>query len=235
MAETWTDFLTANSYRYLPAKQWQESGVSEADAWATCERGDWLLWLAGLRGYAGQDTLDDVACALVDKVKDRAPDVADITACYKVKGGRIAAYHEKMAVEAIEAERLATIEAERELAIVDMDSKIEIPITKPVVKPEPIAAPAPAPVITPTADIVAGAAHARMAAGFIVDNDMPKMAFFALRAAQAESQAALNAACGDATASKGELKVLKDASKAVEKREKKAQVDLVRSKIGGPV
>ena len=47
------------------ARRWERKGkLSPADTWATCRRGDWLLWLAAAAGVRRQDVvLAACACA----------------------------------------------------------------------------------------------------------------------------------------------------------------------------
>ena len=67
MPYTWTQWLESQP-RILECQQWLASCTSEADAWATEQRADNLLWLAKERGYCDADTLAHVAAALVDRV-----------------------------------------------------------------------------------------------------------------------------------------------------------------------
>ena len=201
--------------KYLETKRWLEGGVSERDAWDNEERADNLLWLAQELGYCDQETLDKVACLLVDRVATIAPDVADITACYSKPGGRIAAYHERLAVEAIEAERQAKVD-----------------VLEPDGKEEPKEETIPAPVATVSE--VPGASQARFAASCIVNCDHVKAATFSLKAKAQEAQAAWCAAMADETATKAEQQELQAAQARVLRMESAEQCKVVRSMIGGP-
>jgi hypothetical protein len=69
---TWQQFLQTygggERPRIKEARDWLRGGVSERDAWDNEERADNLLWLARELGYCDQETLDSVACALVERV-----------------------------------------------------------------------------------------------------------------------------------------------------------------------
>jgi hypothetical protein len=226
MPYDWTQFLQTYGGGERPpimeARDWLRGGVSEKDAWDNEQRADNLLWMAQELGYADQETLDKVACELVSRVATIAPDVVDITACYSKPGGRIAAYHERLAVEAIEAERLAKLDEaisdmDKELALLDVVEKLEGPLVN----------------IADTAE-VAGASQARFAASCIVDCDCVKAATFSLKAKASEAQHAYCAAMADPVATDIEKQMLSGARDRVIRLESKEQCDLVRRLIGRP-
>ena len=222
----WTQFLETYGGgefpKYLEAKRWLEGGVSEKDAWDNEQYADNLLWLAQELGYADQETLDKVACLLVDRVATIAPDVSDITACNSKPDGRIAAYHERMAVEAIEAERLAKLDEaigdmDKQLARLDVVEKIEGTLVN----------------IADTVE-APGAEQARFAASCIVDADCVKAATFSLKAKAAEAQQAYCEAMADTKATKQEKQMLEYVRDDVIRMESAEQCKVVRAMIGGP-
>jgi hypothetical protein len=70
--QTWTQLLELYGGGEFPpimeARDWLRGGVSEREAWDNEQRADNLLWLAQELGYCDAETLDKVACLLVDRV-----------------------------------------------------------------------------------------------------------------------------------------------------------------------
>lgn len=107
---TWKQFLTYHTSGengrsvYVCCVGWLKNNISEADAWAQSKEGGVLLWLAQQRGYADEATLRSVQCACVNRVASLAHDVLCVTEAIE-RSDIIAAKHEVMATEAIEASR----------------------------------------------------------------------------------------------------------------------------------
>jgi hypothetical protein len=83
----WTDaLLTLDACN--TALQWARTQPDYATAWATCERGDWMLWLAGrLAGKLGTKSRKRLVAAALDCAKLAWPHVrrrdrAVVQACY---------------------------------------------------------------------------------------------------------------------------------------------------------
>jgi hypothetical protein len=58
------------------AIEWAESQPDAATAWAACERGDWLLWLAA-KAHLDRKRLVQAACACARQALDYIPDGED--------------------------------------------------------------------------------------------------------------------------------------------------------------
>jgi hypothetical protein len=62
-------------------REWVATQPDAATAWATCPRGDWLVWLLGalhVRGYVSRQTLVLAACACAETVLRHVPAGEDL-------------------------------------------------------------------------------------------------------------------------------------------------------------
>ena len=81
---TWQTFLQLHGGgphpRYKPARDWLRAGLTWAQALATCERGDWLLWAALEMELITPDVAMSCACQCVDRLDALAPEILSVTA-----------------------------------------------------------------------------------------------------------------------------------------------------------
>lgn len=186
------------------ARDWYRAGLTWEQALATCQRGDYLLWAATEMGLLDADAATECACVCVDRLEVLAHDVMDVTAAMRGKGGKVAARHEVMAVEAI------TERKEKDIAPVDPESAL----------PEP------------DLDVdVPGASKARYAAARLVEGRPDNVLHHAAMAKAQDARGAWAQALRDG-ASPVELKALEDAVPRVLAMEHKAHADAVRAALG---
>ncbi len=98
---TWQDFIDSNKARYTACTKWAALEWSEADVQALEPRGDWLQWVADLRGWGDATKREHATAKCVARVADVAPGTADIVAAVlsdkKTRGKDIA--HELMGLQ----------------------------------------------------------------------------------------------------------------------------------------
>ena len=75
---TWQDFISTNKAHFTACTKWAALEWSEADVQALEPRGDWLQWVADLRGWGDATKREHATAKCVARVTDVAPDVADI-------------------------------------------------------------------------------------------------------------------------------------------------------------
>jgi hypothetical protein len=95
------EYGSGDQPRISQARDWYRAGLTWAQVVETCQRGDHLLWAACEIGLLDDAAATACACGCVDRLEGLAHDVCDVTAAMRGRGGRMAARHEVMAVEAI--------------------------------------------------------------------------------------------------------------------------------------